>query len=66
MRWIKQLHEAKKPYFAYIATNAPHSPMIAPGKYTKRFPKVRPLAVRYNKQRENGGIPSWSPPSLEK
>ena len=35
--WIKQQHEAKTPYFAYIAPNAPHGPMIAPEKYKKRW-----------------------------
>jgi len=35
--WIKQQHEAKTPYFAYIALNAPHGPHIAPEKYKKRF-----------------------------
>ncbi|MCR9201026.1 MAG: arylsulfatase [Planctomycetaceae bacterium] len=35
--WIKQQHQAKQPYFAYIAPNAPHGPMIAPEKYKKRF-----------------------------
>lgn len=37
LSWIKKQHEAKKPYFAYISTNAPHTPNIAPAKYTKRF-----------------------------
>ena len=35
--WIRQQHEAKTPFFAYIAPNAPHGPMIAPEKYRKRF-----------------------------
>ena len=35
--WIKKQHEAKKPYFAYISLNAPHAPLVAPEKYTKRF-----------------------------
>lgn len=35
--WIKQQHQAKRPYFAYIAPNAPHGPMIAPEKYKQRF-----------------------------
>jgi arylsulfatase len=35
--WIKKQHDAKKPFFAYITTNAPHGPMIAPSKYKKRF-----------------------------
>ena len=35
--WMKTQHEEKKPFFAYIAPNAPHGPMIAPDKYKKRF-----------------------------
>ncbi len=37
MSWIKEQHDANKPFFAYIATNAPHTPNIAPKKYTQRF-----------------------------
>ena len=35
--WIKKQRENKSPFFVYISTNAPHGPMIAPKKYTKRF-----------------------------
>lgn len=35
--WIKKQHEAGTPYFAYIAPNAPHGPMIAPEKYKQRW-----------------------------
>jgi len=35
--WIKKQHDVKQPYFAYIALNAPHGPMIAPEEYKKRF-----------------------------
>ncbi len=35
--WMKENLDAKKPFFAYIPPNAPHGPMIAPEKYTKRF-----------------------------
>ncbi|WP_315854290.1 arylsulfatase [Stieleria maiorica] len=35
--FIKQQHESDTPFFAYITTNAPHGPMIAPEKYKKRF-----------------------------
>jgi len=31
--WITSCSEAKKPFFAYISTNAPHGPFIAPQKY---------------------------------
>lgn len=37
LAWIKKQHEAKAPYFAYIALNAPHGPFIAPDEYKKRF-----------------------------
>jgi len=40
MSWIKEQHEANKPFFAYIATNAPHTPNIAPKKYTQRFKEM--------------------------
>ena len=35
--WIKQVKDKGTPFFAYIATNAPHGPFIAPPKNTKRF-----------------------------
>lgn len=35
--WIKAQSAAKQPFFAYIATNAPHGPFIAPEKNAKRF-----------------------------
>jgi arylsulfatase A-like enzyme len=36
--WIKQNKE--KPFFAYISTNAPHSPYIAPEKNRLKFEKL--------------------------
>jgi len=35
--WIKSCRDKEEPFFAYISTNAPHSPMIAPEHYKKRF-----------------------------
>jgi arylsulfatase len=35
--WIKQQAAASKPFFAYITTNAPHGPFIAPPSNTKHF-----------------------------
>ena len=29
--------KGKKPFFAYISTNAPHGPFIAPDSYKKRY-----------------------------
>jgi arylsulfatase A-like enzyme len=35
--WIKAKADKKEPFFAYIATNAPHGPYIAPEKNAKHF-----------------------------
>lgn len=35
--FIKEHEQSGKPYFAYIAPNAPHGPMIAPEAYKSRF-----------------------------
>ena len=35
--WINQARSSDKPFFAYISTNAPHSPFIAPPENAKRF-----------------------------
>lgn len=37
LSWIRQQGEAKQPFFAYISTNAPHGPFIAPPGNRKRF-----------------------------
>ncbi|MCR9294528.1 MAG: arylsulfatase [bacterium] len=35
--WIDQQRQAERPFFAYIATNAPHGPFIAPPANTAKF-----------------------------
>jgi arylsulfatase A-like enzyme len=35
--WIKKAKQANAPFFAYVTTNAPHGPFIAPPRNTKRF-----------------------------
>jgi len=35
--WISQQKQTEAPFFAYISTNAPHGPMIAPEKYKRPF-----------------------------
>ena len=35
--WMRKQQQLKTPFFAYIAPNAPHGPMIAPEEYRKRF-----------------------------
>ena len=37
MGWIKKAASSDKPFFAYIVTNAPHGPFIAPPANEKRF-----------------------------
>ena len=37
LSWIKKQEDAGTPYFAFISLNAPHAPLVAPEKYTKRF-----------------------------
>ena len=35
--WIRAVKDRKTPFFAYISTNAPHGPFVAPPENTKRF-----------------------------
>jgi arylsulfatase len=35
--WINEQRESDAPFFAYLATNAPHGPMIAPEEYKQPF-----------------------------
>lgn len=37
LRWMRNQNEKKKPFFTYIATNAPHGPFIAPEEYKARY-----------------------------
>jgi len=37
MRWMKQQHDASKPFLACIFPNAPHGPWSAPDKYAKMY-----------------------------
>ncbi|NQU51077.1 MAG: arylsulfatase [Bacteroidetes bacterium] len=39
LSWIKTKANEEKPFFAYIVTNAPHGPFIAPDKYKAKFTK---------------------------
>jgi len=36
LAWMRELHAKKKPFFAYISTNTPHSPLIAPEENMQR------------------------------
>lgn len=35
--WIGEVRDESRPFFAYIATNAPHGPFLAPDEYRQRF-----------------------------
>jgi len=35
--WIREVKDGDEPFFAYITTNAPHGPFIAPEENAKRF-----------------------------
>ena len=37
LSWIKKKSKENTPFFAYITTNAPHGPFIAPEKYKEKF-----------------------------
>lgn len=37
--WIRDRHAAGEPFFAYIPTNAPHSPFICPPRYKAYYDK---------------------------
>ncbi|MGI9242613.1 MAG: arylsulfatase [Verrucomicrobiales bacterium] len=37
LAWIREQSSKENPYFAYISLNAPHAPLVAPEKYTRRF-----------------------------
>jgi arylsulfatase len=37
MGWMKEMKAKRKPFFAYISTNAPHGPFIAPPENAKKF-----------------------------
>jgi len=67
MKFIDEAHQAGKPFFLYLAYNAPHFPLQAPaediakfrGKYKKGWDKIR--EERYERQKQMGLIdPAWA------
>ncbi len=54
IKWM-DTQRGKKPFFAYITTNAPHGPFIAPESYKKRFEamKLRSSSVGFYGMIEN-------------
>lgn len=51
IEFVEQSVEAKKPFFAYLPYNTPHSPMQVPDRFWKRFAD-RPLEFSNQQQRE--------------
>lgn len=37
LAWMRKQHANKKPFFAYVSTNTPHSPLIAPKENLQRM-----------------------------
>jgi len=37
LTWIQDVKDGEQPFFAYLSTNAPHSPFVAPPKYQKYY-----------------------------
>ena len=46
-RFIKKQITRKKPFFAWIATTAPHKPWVCPTKYSKLYPKEDKKAAAF-------------------
>jgi arylsulfatase len=66
LKFINEALDAKKPFFLYLAHNAPHFPLQAPpediakfrGKYTAGWDKLR--EARHARQKELGVVdPAW-------
>lgn len=66
LKFIDEARETKKPFFLYVAFNAPHFPLQAPaediakfrGKYKAGWDQLR--SERYGRQKEMGLIdPAW-------
>jgi arylsulfatase len=67
LKFIDEARETKKPFFLYLAHNAPHFPLQAPaediarfrGKYKVGWDAIR--AARYAREKERGLIdPAWA------
>lgn len=46
-RFIREQAAAKRPFFAYIATNAPHGPLHTPQKYLDLYPEQPPAIAAF-------------------
>lgn len=46
--YIKEQVKAEQPFFAYIATNAPHKPWVCPPEYSKKYPDLDAKSAAFN------------------
>jgi arylsulfatase A-like enzyme len=47
IQWMKGCAERKQPFFAYLATNAPHGPLFVPAKYRELYQGQKPNVARF-------------------
>jgi arylsulfatase len=47
IQWMKGCAERKQPFFTYLATNAPHGPLLVPAKYRELYPGQKPNVARF-------------------
>lgn len=47
IRWIGARRDAGEPFFAYIATNAPHGPLFVPDKYREPYRDLPPNVASF-------------------
>lgn len=47
IRWMQGCAERKQPFFAYLATNAPHGPLFVPAKYREMYSNQKPNVARF-------------------
>lgn len=47
IQWMKGCADRKQPFFAYLATNAPHGPLFVPAKYRELYPNQKPNIARF-------------------
>jgi arylsulfatase len=48
LKWIDGRRKEKAPFFAYIATNAPHAPLVCPPDYERKYAdQVKPNVAKF-------------------
>jgi arylsulfatase len=47
MAWMDKKRSARAPFFAYIPTNAPHTPLDCPPEYERMYPGLDQKTARY-------------------